>query len=63
VVDPLVPVIVNGYEPGAIADVLIVSVDEPGALTEDGEKLPFGRPLWERPTDPEKPPLAPTETV
>ena len=63
VVDPLVPVIVNGYVPGVIADVLTVSVDDPEPVTDAGANAPFARPLSLRLTVPEKPPVAPTETV
>lgn len=63
VVEPLVPVIVNGYEPGWIAEVLTASVDDPEPLTDDGVNVPFGNPVWLRFTVPEKPPVAPTVTV
>lgn len=55
--------IVNGYVPGVIADVLTVSVDDPEPVTDVGANAPFGRPLWLRLTVPEKPPVVPTETV
>ena len=49
---PLVPVMVNEYEPvAAVADVDRVSVDDPEPVTEVGLKVPVtpvGRPLTER---------------
>ena len=63
VTEPLVPVIVNGYVPTGIAEVLTESVDDPDPVTDAGVNVPFGNPLWLRFTVPEKPPVAPTVTV
>ena len=49
---PLVPVMVNAYEPvAAVADVDMVRVDDPEPVTEVGLKVPVthvGRPLTEK---------------
>ena len=66
-VAPLVPRMVRVYAPrGEELDVLRVSVELPGAMTEERLKVaadPGGSPLAERSTEPANPPWAPMLTV
>ena len=65
--DPLVPVIVMGYEPGATPELVATdSVDEPPPATVAGWNVavaPVGSPEAVRPTEPLNPFVAPTLTV
>ena len=63
VVAPLVPMTVNGYDPGATPLVETVSVEDPAPFTNVGENAPFGNPLWVKSTSLEKPPVALTVTL
>src|SRR6266545_935591 len=67
-IDPLVPVTVSGYDPGAaVADVLMASCDVPASVTTAGvsDALPTeaGRPVTVNATSPVKPLSAPTVTL
>lgn len=64
---PLVAVIVNGYVPNGVDDVVLTfSVEDPEPVTEVGLNValaPAGKPLIVKPTALLKPPLAVTFTV
>ena len=66
-VPPAVPIIVNGYVPGAsVAGTLTAVAADPGGVTEvglDAHVAPVGNPVQVKLTDPLKAPLEPTFTV